>query len=125
MLVVPKLVYGALTVPGGLRVSHSGTFGCEKCCYDHFCHLDPLLCADHKHCHCEHETVCKTEQGRVIFHLMFLRTSLVAYRRIPKNVVQTGAYLTHTNEFMLFGFSFSLTRNFPQNKFKETISKMY
>jgi hypothetical protein len=35
VVVVPKLAYGALTVPLGPRVSHLGTSGCQKCCYDH------------------------------------------------------------------------------------------
>jgi hypothetical protein len=112
--VVPKLVYEALTEPLGPRVCHSGNFGCKKCSYDHLSHRCPLVCADHKHCQCGYENVvCRTEQDRVIFLLMFLRTSLVAYRRIPTNVVQTGAFLTHTDEFILFGYQVWLTRNFP------------
>jgi len=35
VVVVSKLVYGALTVPLDPGVSNSGTFGCQKCCYDH------------------------------------------------------------------------------------------
>lgn len=43
VLVVPKLVYGPLTVPLGPRVSHSDTSECQKCCYDHLLPPGPAL----------------------------------------------------------------------------------